>query len=160
MRQSVSKEDQWPQVLCTAVFLGIKCPSPVWWGRRCFPVALPCFVCFPGQVRSNPGAHGWFWLPGRLRYLKRRFWGLHSLSPSLHWCLPTVCLWYSFLLCLCFLCKLGLVFNKHSKLVKLCRLHFVVICCEPSDHMTRQLKLFFTFMHLQHYQARLRPALK
>lgn len=35
-------------------------------------------------------------------------------------------------------------FNYYSKLVRLCTVHFVVICCEPSDHHTRQWKRFHT----------------
>ena len=57
--------------------LGDRCPSSVWWGRRCFPGALPIFAF---QVRSNPGAHGWVGLPGRV--FREKIPG-PPLSPSL-----------------------------------------------------------------------------
>lgn len=90
-------------------------------------IVLPC----ASRVRCLPGAHGWSWLAGRV-LIRRRFWGHLSPCPSQQWSLPRGCL--------SFLCEWGSYFDKYPKLVKMCSLHFVVVCCGPSDP-----KIFFFY---------------
>lgn len=115
---------------------GNRRPSNVWWGRRCFPVA---FFLLP---KFNPGARGWSWLPGKVQYLKRRFWGYHSLPLSAM--MTANCLPKSFLVTL-FLFSLEIRFLFSINILTWLR---CVFCSDKAI-------VFLPYMPLQHCQANL-----